>query len=147
MSVIMFTCAYNSVCSNCDVRLVGGSTAQEGRVEFCNDNTWGTVCDDDWGTADASVVCRQLGFLVTEAVSFSMAAFGQGTGPILLDDVNCIGNESSLANCSHSGIGIQSCGHHEDAGVMCQVPTPTPTPGKLILFKTQRIPQKLCISM
>ena len=116
-----------SVCSDGDVRLVGGSTAQEGRVEFCNDNTWGTVCDDSWDTADASVVCRQLGFLVTGAVSFSNAAFGQGTDPILLDDVNCIGTENRLADCSHRGIGSHNCGHSEDAGVSCQAATATQT--------------------
>jgi len=50
------------VCSNGDVRLTGGLLANEGRVEFCQDFRWGTVCDDFFGTQDSSVICAQLGF-------------------------------------------------------------------------------------
>ncbi len=50
------------MCSQGDIRLVGGADERQGRVEVCNNNAWGTVCDDSFGSADASVVCNQLGF-------------------------------------------------------------------------------------
>ena len=96
-----------------------GATSEEGRVEFCHNNDWGTVCDDSWGSSDASVVCRQLGFSTAGATAFSNAAFGRSSGPILLDDVNCVGTESRLANCPADAIGDHNCVHNEDAGVRC----------------------------
>jgi len=49
-------------CTNGQLRLAGGNIPNEGRVEICIDNLWGTMCYDSWGSADATVVCRQLGY-------------------------------------------------------------------------------------
>ena len=49
-------------CVTGQLRLVGGNIENEGRVEICVDNVWGTVCLDSWGSAEATVVCRQLGY-------------------------------------------------------------------------------------
>ena len=48
------------------------------------------------------------------------ARFGQGSGRILLKDVNCEGTEDNLADCAHRGVGdYTSCGHVRDAGIIC----------------------------
>ena len=54
-------------------------------------------------------------------MALNRAFFGQGTGPIFLDDVACTGNEQTLLSCPHRGINNHNCGHHEDAGVNCAV--------------------------
>ena len=100
-----------------DVRLVGGATPLEGRVEIHHDGAWGTVCDDGFSPEDAAVVCRQLGY--AGGAAHRRAAFGEGTGAIRMDDVRCAGSESRLADCPFAGWGLHNCRHAEDAGVSC----------------------------
>ena len=105
------------------VRLSGSSLNgikedYEGRVEVLYNGVWGTICDDMWDINDAHVVCRMLGYsLAIQAPS--RAAYGQGTGPIWLDNVDCSGHENSLNDCFHRGWGYEDCSHFEDASVVC----------------------------
>uniref|UniRef100_H2ZTM1 Serine protease 12 n=1 Tax=Latimeria chalumnae TaxID=7897 RepID=H2ZTM1_LATCH len=106
------------------VRLVGGKEDYEGRVEVYHDGKWGTICDDQWNDLNAEVICRQLGlrFLILKygvAKAWPWAHFGQGSGPILLDEVECTGNELSLDECQKNNWGNHNCDHIEDAGVSC----------------------------
>ena len=101
------------------VRLVDGSTANQGRVELWMGGRWHSVCDDLWDLNDGSVVCRSLGYSGASAVSDS-ANYGEGKGDIILDNVNCTGNETHIAHCEHNGLLQEDCGHSEDAGVVCE---------------------------
>ena len=100
------------------VRLVNGG-ASVGRVEVYYNGQWGTVCDDDWDTNDANVVCRQLGFSRATGAPRG-AKYGEGSGTIWMDNVSCQGGEASLLLCAHNGWGNEDCGHGEDASVECE---------------------------
>ncbi|XP_013395792.1 deleted in malignant brain tumors 1 protein-like [Lingula anatina] len=100
------------------VRLVGGYSNREGRVEVYYNGRWGTVCDDNFDSNDARVICRMLGFGDRYARSYGGACYGAGSGPIWLD-LKCSGSEYSIANCNYTGWGINYCGHQEDAAVSC----------------------------
>ncbi|XP_014865251.1 PREDICTED: uncharacterized protein LOC106931575 isoform X2 [Poecilia mexicana] len=105
------------ICSDSGIRL-NGSTSCSGRVEINHSGQWGTVCDNSWDLSDAQVVCRQLS-CGSALNATSSAVFGEGTGQIWLDEVNCTGSESSLTDCQHPGFGTHKCKHNEDAGVIC----------------------------
>ena len=62
-----------------------------------------------------SVCCTVAG-----ATVYSFAFFGPGTGPILLNNVQCSGTETRLVNCTNNGVGSHNCHHSEDASVRCQ---------------------------
>ncbi|XP_058879012.1 antigen WC1.1-like isoform X1 [Acipenser ruthenus] len=100
------------------VRLAGSGSQCAGRVEMYHRGSWGTVCDGSWDLPDADVACRQLGCGPAVQAPVS-AAFGEGSGPVWLNDVKCLGNESALWECPSAKRGEQNCRHKKDAGVVC----------------------------
>ena len=99
-----------------DLRLSGGQTANEGRVEIFFDGYWGTVCDQNWDLLDAIVACHQLGYS-TAAAALTGSAFGIGSEPNWLISAHCTGYEDNLIECRLSD-GNSSC-RSEHAGVIC----------------------------
>ena len=97
---------------------MNGPTLQEGRVEVCFNNTYGSICHDLWNENDAQVVCRELGFSDEGASALSNAYYNSSSGPIYLDNVQCEGDEASLQSCAQNQE-VDDCTHSEDAGVRC----------------------------
>ncbi|KAG2428474.1 hypothetical protein HXX76_011592 [Chlamydomonas incerta] len=113
------------ICSSTrPLRLAGGGPGS-GRVEIFNDNQWGTVCDDYFGSKEAAVVCRQLGYA---SGSFYTEGGGSSDAPIWMDDVSCPASASRLEDCNFLGWSRHNCGHGEDVGVVCSSPFPSPSP-------------------
>ena len=103
------------------------------------DGMWWKICGDDWDIRDANVVCHQLGYLSDLAVyklsdTFSSDIMCQNTvgesfGNLvknpdcileyLMSDLQCTGNETSVADCRHAGFGRQYCSTAQDAAVWC----------------------------
>ena len=117
------------------VRLRGGSKPNEGYVEIKKgDDDWGGVCDDEVGTPEADVICRMLGYPHGSQTTWQghwgqvyslHHSFGHGSGSILLDDLDCTGNEDSVVQCKHRGWGVSNCvedgAEHEWLGITCLV--------------------------
>ncbi|XP_044844676.1 deleted in malignant brain tumors 1 protein-like [Mauremys mutica] len=104
------------------IQLVNGSSRCDGRVEVLHNQQWGTVCQDSWDLQNAGVVCRQLG-CGTALSAPGEARFGEGSGPIWLDNVHCTGTETALSDCRARPWGDHKCSHKEDAGVVCSEAT------------------------
>lgn len=128
----------SGVANSAPIRLASGPSRCAGRLEVLWKQQWGTMCDDSWDLSDAMVVCRQLD--CGEALSApGLAHFGQGTGDIWLDDVNCTGTEADLTACRTRPWGEHNCNHKEDAGVVCS--------GNSCFHPSPCDPRRLCRGM
>lgn len=100
------------------IRLVNGTSSCSGRVEVYHNAEWGTICDDRWGIPEVIVACHEMNCGNPIAATYK-SFYGQGKDQVWMDDVECTGQEKSLADCSHRGFGEHDCDHSEDAGITC----------------------------
>ena len=100
------------------VRLFGGDSENEGRVEIYYNNIWGTVCNTYWGSSDSDTVCRQLGY-TGSTQNYHFTFFGNVNSPIWMDRVSCGTLDACLGKCSFTGFGNNRCQHSQDIFVNC----------------------------
>ena len=107
----------------------------EGTVEVCVNKTWGTICLDYWDNNDATVACRQLGYLhqgfiylisigfiytFIGAVAITSSRYSSDMKPFHIIDLNCNGTEENVFNCSHNQVTQHSCSQsYDDARIRC----------------------------
>jgi deleted-in-malignant-brain-tumors protein 1 len=119
ISFAIFVIAY----SDLQIRLSNPKNNTTGRLEIYHPSFgWGTACGrfGRWTNVEGGVVCRQLNFTGAKAGK-RYNYYGAGSGPILLDNITCTGNESYIWECSHSGWNVYRsyCDHYYDVGVAC----------------------------
>ncbi|XP_071478053.1 scavenger receptor cysteine-rich domain-containing protein DMBT1-like [Diadema antillarum] len=98
-----------------DVRLVGSTQQTSGRVEILYNGEWGSICRDNWGYNEASVVCRMLRYGASWWEFFDTP---RGTLNTIMSDVECTGYEENIADCQYTGSSSRDC--NEVAYDVCQ---------------------------
>ncbi|XP_025102838.1 deleted in malignant brain tumors 1 protein-like [Pomacea canaliculata] len=102
-------------------RLMSGTAPWNGRLEILFHGIWSTVCDTGFGNEEAIVACKMLGFNSSQVVVVKSNFYEKGSGSILLDNVDCQGNESRLEQCEHSTYYNTGCQHDNDVGIICLI--------------------------
>nr|XP_034174512.1 protein bark beetle [Osmia lignaria] len=106
------------------VRLLGGKTNLEGRLQVKVGGKWGTVCNYGWTIRDAALVCHQLGLTLDpdnwlmERSQIPNAGINED---IVLSNVRCTENDNDLSKCrAETEQNFEnSCTHENDVGVRC----------------------------
>ena len=135
--IIYFDISDPGNCKEGSIRVVDGIIEQEGRVEVCVNQVWGSVCDDGWDKTDAHIVCQQMGHPelgmydtctyknyncyapVSEPVVFHDSYFGNGRYPIIYSNLKCGGWENNIRDCQKDTFLDITCPNQQVAGVLC----------------------------
>lgn len=108
------------------IRLLGGATEHEGRLQVYLNKTWGTVCDYGWSIIDAALVCHQLGLALNPLdwrMQRSEVPSAGTTEDVLLSHVRCTEQDTDVTKCraerASKGEFFNSCSHDHDVGLRC----------------------------
>lgn len=123
-----------------NVKLAEGHNRCAGRVEFYDKGQWGTVCGESWDINDATVVCRQLDCGRVHKIT-TMNEFGHGTGHNWVEQIECSGSESTLAQCARQPYEDRTCNTTSIAGVIC-----IGKHGHILLFYTDLLCLRLVLN-
>ena len=99
------------------LRLHGGESRCDGRLEVAvRPGVWARVSVGLWDNGTATVVCRQLGCGVPEKIH---AAPANGSGPIELQELRCVGTEELLAQCNATRMAAEPSKNPEELAIAC----------------------------
>ncbi|XP_053387312.1 neurotrypsin-like [Mercenaria mercenaria] len=100
-----------------EIQLKNGRRPSEGRVEILVNGTWGTICDTNFASAEATVICKMFGLEYSSFYTKAKHRSGRGNGPIYVDKLNCMGTETHINLCSYEV--SNHCTHYDDVAVVC----------------------------
>uniref|UniRef100_A0A8C5GIS7 Lysyl oxidase homolog n=1 Tax=Gouania willdenowi TaxID=441366 RepID=A0A8C5GIS7_GOUWI len=108
------------------IRITGGRTQNEGRVEVLSADpngtlSWGLICGEGWSTKEAMVACRQLGLgYANQGLQETWYWDSSNVTDMVMSGVKCTGSELSLSQCQHhKTISCQKAAAKFSAGVIC----------------------------
>ena len=105
------------------IRLQGSTLPYAGRVEVFYTGVWGAISSSNWDINDATVACRQLGYLADDfKVALKNGVYGLVSGPVWITNLQCTGSESNVMECVHDGLGNKTELHRRGniASVICK---------------------------
>lgn len=110
--------------SDVPIRLLGGRTPNEGRLQVRIDDKWGTVCNYRWNIINAALVCNQLGLALNPDDWFlepNQIPNAGTTEDILLSNVECTEFDHDITQCKAETRDNfeNSCTHDNDVGIRC----------------------------
>ena len=99
------------------VRLVNGTSLCSGRLEVKSEQSWSSVCEDDFDQQDAEVVCRELGCGAPSVLQGAL--YGEVEAPMWTKEFQCGGHESALLDCRRSDSARSTCSPGKAVGLTC----------------------------